>query len=89
MEKNTRASRAGWSLLLAILVIAAIFLALFFLQFIVIGLFLALFIIIILAIAAVVVITVMMVPMYVMKDTVVTEGSYEMDQIKPVEGEKK
>ena len=89
MESNTAASRAGWAILLAIIVIALIILALFFLEYLVIGFLLLVGAIVILALAAIIVTAVMIIPFYAMKGTVVEEGSYMMDDVKAVENERK
>jgi len=89
MESNTAASRAGWAMLLAIVVVAAIVLGLFFLEYLVIGFLLLVGIVIILALAAIVVTAIMIIPFYAMKGTVVEEGSYSMDEVHAVENERK
>ncbi|UUX91912.1 hypothetical protein [Methanoplanus endosymbiosus] len=89
MESNTRASRAGGILLIAVLVILALLFVLYFLEFILLGAFIALVVVLLITIAACFLTGIIAIPMYIMKDTTTKAGDYSMDSVKSVEGEKK
>jgi len=84
IDANSRGRRAGGIILLACVVIAIILFVLANLGIIAAGIFTFLFLALIIVGIICIGIAVFAIPMYIMKDTTVEPGNYELDDVSPV-----
>ncbi|KAF1077228.1 hypothetical protein [Methanogenium sp. MK-MG] len=83
-ETNSRSRRAGGIILLACVIIAIILFVLANLGIIAAGIFMFLLLALIVVGIICIGIAVFAIPMYIMKDTTVDPGNYELDDVAPV-----
>ncbi|WP_157200310.1 hypothetical protein [Methanogenium cariaci] len=83
-DANSRGRRAGGIILLACVIIAIILFVLANLGIIAVGLFMFLLLALIVVGIICIGIAVFAIPMYIMKDTTVEPGNYELDEVSPV-----
>ncbi len=87
-EANSRSRRAGGIILLACVIIAILLFVLANLGIIAAGLFTFLLLALIIVGIICIGIAVFAIPMYIMKDTTVEPGNYELDDVSPVNDDK-